>query len=276
MTLQIFVPEAPLAEYVHMFWAWEGFNPPHPKERILPHGTLEITINLTAQPFRLYRTEDGTEPQVIHGPMAAGAQSRFFIIDTAQPMSLLAVWFKPGGAVPFFGATGHELLNTHLPLEALWGAQARDLFEQLLAANTPAERFRILEQVLLRRLAHAQRRHRALCYALQAFRTVPHMPTIKQVVQALALSSTRFIQLFREDIGLTPKQFCRVQRYQGALRIMAAQPTRCWTDIALACGFYDQAHFINDFRAFSGITPSQYVPQSSEHYTNLAVFDEPD
>jgi AraC-like DNA-binding protein len=256
-----------------MLWAWDDYHPPHPKERILPGGMIEITVSLSDVPFKIqYESGDNT-PFVINGPMAAGARSKPFIIDTSQPTSLLSMWFKPGGTLPFFGVPGKELHNRHLPLESLWGRSVRDLHERLMAARTTPERFRILEQTLTQRLLQSRQRHQAVAYALQQFWHGPHSQTVADVVDAVALSPTRFIDVFRADVGLTPKQFCRVQRFQRALNLSAYQPDQPWAEIALNCGYYDQAHFINDFRAFSGITPSAYRPQSRDHNTNLPVFD---
>lgn len=255
-----------------MLWYWEGYDPPHSHERILPGGMMEITINLTEAPFRIHTTP-GDVPQVINGPMVAGARSAFFVIDTAKPMSILSVWFKPGGALLFFGVPGHELHNLHLPLETLWGPQVRDLYDQLMHTRATQQRFRILEDSLLRRLCVARERHPAIQYALQRFGKVPQTETVGHVVEAISLSATRFIQVFREDVGMTPKQFCRVQRFQHALRLIANHQCVSWADVALRCGYYDQSHFINDFRTLAGITPSSYAPQSREHNTNLPVHD---
>lgn len=269
MALETYLPRSPLAHYVHMLWYWEGYHPPHPRERILPGGMMEITINLSQVPFRIYNMPAPDAPQVIDGPMAAGARSTCFVIETAQPMSILSVWFKPGGAFPLFGVSGHELHNRHLPLDILWGIQAHDLYDKLMHARTTQDRFHTLEAELLRRLRISGERHPAVDYALQRFGTVPHAETVSQVVEAIGLSTTRFIQVFREDVGMTPKQFCRVQRFQHALRLIANSRIIKWADVALRCGYYDQSHFINDFRALAGITPATYKPQNREHNTNL-------
>ncbi|GAB1420827.1 helix-turn-helix domain-containing protein [Anaerolineales bacterium] len=269
MTLETYIPCQPLSDYVEMFWYWEDYHPPHPRERILPGGMMEISISLSDVPFRI---NDG-QCHTIRGSMAAGARSAPFLIDTAQAMSLLSVWFKPGGALPFFGVPGDKLHNLHLPLDTLWGLQANDLYDQLCEASSLIERFRLLEGALLARLYSADERHRAVHYALNIFRATPQAFKIKEVVEAIALSSTRFIDVFRQDVGMTPKQFCRIQRFQQSLALIAHQQPMNWVDVALNCGYYDQSHFINDFHSLAGITPSAYAPQSREHKSNLPVYD---
>lgn len=273
--LQTYIPQAPLGRYVHMLWYWQGYHPPHPKERILPCGTMELVINLADERLCLYYPDEGYQPRSFYGPIVAGARSRFFLVDTVRPASILAVWFKPGAAQPFFNVSARDLHNLHVPLEALWGAQAAfDLYHQLLEAPTAAARFHLLEAALCARLANAAERHHAVEYALSAFSVVPHDYSVSRVVEQIALSPTRFIQVFSEDIGLTPKLFCRVQRFQAAVQRIARRQSTSWAEVAAACGYFDQAHLINEFQALAGITPTLYFPQSAEHQNNLAFFDE--
>lgn len=253
-----------------MLWSWDGYHPSHPAERILPTGVMEITINLTDAPFRIHHVNRA--PQTIHGAMVAGAQAEHFVVETKRPMSLLSVWFKPGGAFPFFGVFGDEIRNCHLPLETIWRSAANQLYEQLSEAKSSHHRFCILERALLSRLYGATERHRAIDYALNLFQASPHTLKISDVVDTIGLSSTRFIQLFRADVGMTPKQFCRIQRLQRTFQLMSEQCNPNLIEIALACGYYDQSHFINEFRRFTGITPSAYAPQSREHNTNLPIY----
>lgn len=270
MALQTYIPVKPLSDYVEMFWYWKDYHPPHPRERILPMGCMEITISLSDVPFQI----TAEQKHSIHGAMVGGAHSKPFIIDTSQTVTLLSVWFKPGGANLFFGVPSSELLNMHLPLETLWRSDADTLYDRLREAQSPNQCFQILENALLWRLQHASPRHRAVSYALTIFRSDPQNTKIKDVVDRIALSPTRFIHVFREDVGMTPKQFCRIQRFQGVLKVVASKKEVDWVDVALSCGYYDQSHFINDFRRLAGISPTAYMPQSYEHNTNLPVFDE--
>ena len=78
------------------------------------------------------------------------------------------------------------------------------------------------------------------------------------VAEAVGLSPKRFIERFRTEVGLTPKQYCRVRRFQQALTAAHAASEVDWAAVAVSAGYYDQAHFIHDFRRFSGLTPTGY------------------
>jgi AraC-like DNA-binding protein len=208
--------------------------------------------------------------------LIGGAHSEFFVIDTASQASVIGVHFKPGGAFPFFKLPASELHNTHVSLETLWGALANDLREQLLEATTPEIRFRILEQFLLAHAAGPMTRHPVVAFALKEFQSVllhPKPRMIAHVTEGIGLSQRRFIQVFSEEVGLTPKLFCRVRRFQEVLHFIERKQQVEWMDIAMSCGYFDQAHFIHDFRAFSGLNPGAYLTQRSEHPNHVPIRD---
>ena len=239
-----YVPGPPLSQYVALFWAYEAYGAGHPRERVLPTATSEIVVMLR---------DDR------HGPVVCGAHSESFVIETASRPTLLGVHFKPGGAVPFLGMPADELGNVRVPLDTLWGRAAAELKERLLEAPTWPARFRIVEEMLLAQLTGRATSHPAVTFALDTIQTAPHVQTIGRLTERIGLSPRRFIEVFSAQVGLTPKVFCRVSRFQRVLGMIARSKEVDWADVAVAGGYYDQAHFIHDFRAFSGINPTAYL-----------------
>ena len=269
-----YVPRPPVADFVNLFWLYEGYTLPHAKERVLPDGSMELVINLREDTIRVYDRQDTDRFQSFRGCLLCGAHSESFVIDTASQESILGIHFKPGGAFPFFKLPASELHNVHVSLDTLWGATANDLREQLLAAKTPEATFRLLEKSLLEHVARPLVRHPAVSFALQEFHRVHHIRVISEVTEQIGLSSRRFIQVFSEEVGLTPKLFCRVQRFQEVLHLVEKGQQIEWTQIALNCGYFDQAHFIHDFRAFSGLSPRAYLTQRGEHLNHVPLREE--
>jgi AraC-like DNA-binding protein len=99
----------------------------------------------------------------------------------------------------------------------------------------------------------------------------PETQKISDVSDRTGLSARRFIDVFRKEVGLTPKLFCRVRRFQRVLRHITAGQKVDWAEIALTCGYFDQAHFIHDFRAFSGINPSSYLADHTSHMNHVPM-----
>lgn len=266
-----YIPQPPLADFVALFWLYEGYDPPHAKERILPTGTMEIVINLRDDTLRVFDRQNHNQFQSFHGSLICGMHSEFFVIDTAEQSSIIGIHFKPGGAFPFFKLPAGELHNAHVSLNTLWGATASDLRDQLLAAETPETKFHILEQSLLAQAARTWTRHPAVAFALREFHRVPHIRTVSDVTEQIGLSPRRFIQVFSAEVGLTPKLFCRIRRFQEVLHLIGSGQHVDWADITLACGYFDQAHFIHDFRAFSGLNPTTYLTQRGEHLNHVPL-----
>jgi AraC-like DNA-binding protein len=148
------------------------------------------------------------------------------------------------------------------------------LRERLLEAGRAERAFDVMEAALLARVRGPLERHPAVDYALCEFLAAPESVRIAHVADRTGFSARRFIELFRRQAGLTPKLFCRVQRFQRALRRIACGLPVEWTDVALDSGYFDQAHFIHDFRAFSGISPSQYQAANSRHINHVPILDE--
>lgn len=274
MLYRTYIPQPPLSEFVELFWSYEGYNPPHARERVVPTGTMQLIIGLHDDGLRVYDPRDYRQSQSFGGSLVSGAHSRYVVIDTAGQASTLGIHFRPGGAYPFLGLPADELRDVDAPLEALWGAKATELRQRLLETKTPDARFRILEAALLARVKYPLAHHPAVAFALEELQSVPCTRAIKEVSERTGLSQRRFIELFRREVGLTPKVFCRIRRFQEVVRLVGSQRDVEWAEVALGCGYFDQAHFVHDFRAFSGVTPTVYLSHRSEHRNHIPLLDQ--
>jgi AraC-like DNA-binding protein len=269
------IPSEPLRHFISLMWFGDNYIAPHKLERVLPTGELCLIINLWENRTRVYDRDDPRKFTTCDGSIVVGAYSQFTVIDTDEQRATAGVIFRPGGAFPFLRLPAGELQDTGVSLSALWGRQAAaDLREQLLAAPEPQAKFTILEQTFLRRInAPLDPTHPAVSFAVENFKQRPTRP-VSSVSDQIGLSDRRFIQLFSQQVGLTPKLFCRVQRFQKVLRNIARSAAGSvidWPQIALTCGYFDQAHFIHDFRAFSGINPTTYVANKTQFQNHVVL-----
>jgi AraC-like DNA-binding protein len=207
------------------------------------------------------------------GSILCGVHSECFVIDTEEQADVVGVQFRPGGAFPFFGVPSSETHNLHIPLDAFWGNFAKEVRERLLGARSDTETFQILENALLARTRGTLERHPAVAFALTQFQSASSMRAVGDVTECIGLSARRFVEVFQKEVGLTPKLFCRVRRFQKVLRTIRSGKGLEWTEIALSCGYYDQAHFNHDFRAFSGINPSTYVASVTPHLNHVPIIE---
>jgi len=271
MEIRRYTPGWPLSEFVHLFWSCEHYRVPHAKERILPDGSAELVINLRADINRVWDRDRPERCSTCAGVIVAGPHSNFFVIDTDEQQGCMGIHFRPGGAFPFLGLPADELHDKLVGLDALWGRAAAEMRDRMLELATPEERFRELERILLQRVGGRLSRHPAVAFSLPRFEHAPQLQSVGDVTRQIALSSRRFIQVFREQVGMTPRLYCRVRRFQAAVQTIGEGRTVDWAAVALDCGYYDQAHFIHDFRAFSGLTPTMYFSQHTPHLNHVPL-----
>lgn len=280
-------PAAPLDAFVDSIWFCELSEPlPHAQERLLPTGTVQLIINLKEDATRTYDRRDNVKFTTMPGSVVTGTHTEFFVIDTSEQELVMGVHFKPGGAFPFLGLPAGELLNLHVALDDLWGHSAvSELREKLLAAANVQEKFRIVEQHLLRIIYRPLKSsfmkmhsngtgNRAVEYALNNFLAAPGSQRITDVTEKIGISQRRFIELFKRKVGTSPKSFCRVMRFQQVVRSIAAADDRAqidWIDLALDSGYFDQAHFVHDFRHFAGMTPTEYAAKVKPHQNHVPI-----
>lgn len=183
----------------------------------------------------------------------------------------MGVHFRPAGGTAFLGLPAGELHNENISLNELWKGHAAELREQLLQVSTAATRFQVLEKFLMQMLRPAKlirsgspNRHPAVDFALQQFQRST-LPTMSAVADQIGFSTRHFNQLFRHQVGLTPKLFCRIQRFQQVLNLLSGKNQVDWMDVVFTCGYFDQAHLIHEFRAFADCTPTEYLSQRGFH-----------
>jgi AraC-like DNA-binding protein len=252
------VPRLPLTAFIDSIWVWRNDPSPHALERILPTGAAQLIVNLKEDQTRLYDPELPSRSVATSGTVLAGVQSRYQVIDTSEQEFVAGIVFKPGGTVPFFRVPSHETSDADTPLDALWGrARTAALRERLLESACPNTMLDALEAALLE-IWTPSGAHPAVSFALSAFDRAPLMPSITAVIDKVGLSAKRFIERFKIDVGLTPKRYCRIRRFQRAVSQVHRGSDIDWAAVALDCGYFDQAHFIHDFKSFSGLTPTGY------------------
>ncbi len=254
-------PAPPLSEFVEFLWFSFSAPAAHAFDHMLPNGDIGIVVNLREDRCSVRR---GAVVESYPGAIIAGTSSRPFVIGTAQQCQTVGVKFRLGRAAAFLGVPAGELHNSHLPLADLWKSRASELRERLLAVNHPRETLSVLEQVLSQQLSRIRPWHAGINFAAGRIAAAPGRVSISSLADQTGLTARRFAQLFQAQTGVTPKVFHRLQRFHLALEMIHGKDQVEWTEVALQCGYYDQAHFDHNFREFSGFTPSDYLAAQGE------------
>jgi AraC-like DNA-binding protein len=238
-------PHPALRPYVDRFWlrgpdpdgsATDGATAAAravPPVRIMPDGCIDVLVDVPSGAARV-----------------VGTMTRAVTYDGEPGAMLAAVRFRPGGAQPFLRVPAVELTDKVLA--------ARDLAAGWLDVRgvvpaTPRAVIAGLERALLERL-HAVGLDRNVCHATQRL-LAPAPPRIDALARELRHSRQHLARLFREHVGVSPKEFARVARLQRALSHLQCAPGEGLASAALALGYYDQAHMTRDFNDIAGLTP---------------------
>jgi len=263
-------PAGPLAAFVQVLWFYEGFARPHAKERLLPDGSMELVINLRDDEIRVWDRRDLTQYTRLDGAVLVGPHTEYFVIDTAEQQCVMGVHFRPGGGFPFLLMPADEMHGQQVALGDLWGGFARELRERLLALDSMNARFELLEAALLRQVRRPLGFHPAVRYAIREFGARSRR-TVADVVEETGLSARRFIEVFRAQVGMSPKQYSRVRRFQRIVQGLGMERDIDWCGVALDAGYSDQSHLIHDFRAISGISPGVWAELRTEHRNHVPM-----
>ena len=253
------IPAAPLASFIRLLWYARVDHAAHGRERILPTGRIQVILNL-ARDYVLDCSEGRPD---VHRPPALviGGRSVYEIVDTSDMADLIGIVFSPGGFSPFATDAAHHFSNQTVALDAIWAGETQQLRDRLREIESPENRLQCLEQILTARFASSlQRRQRPpqVQFALRYFAHNPSIASVRETARQIGWSERRLSQVFREEVGFSPKVWCRIQRFQHAVRQLHAGADVRWAELALDCGYYDQSHFANEFRAFSGVDATTY------------------
>lgn len=258
MKYQEFPPPPALQPFIECFWLLQG-KPPgmhSQREAVLPDGCMELIFH-RGDPFTRF-LDAACEERQSHSFVVGQMESPAFL-RLSKRVNVLGVRFHPGGAHPFFPTPLHEISGRFIALDEVWGAWGTELQQQVLEATTKRKAVRTLERRLTQQLLRSgwkpHRIQKLSRLVVDAHGAIP----VRRLASRAGISERQLEREFGQYLGLTPKRFARILRFQHVFRAM--ERSKNWVDIALGCGYYDQAHLIRDFRQFAGESPSSFQLQ---------------
>jgi AraC-like DNA-binding protein len=225
-------PSAALAPFVRCFWTLEGELPPV-EERIVPDGCFELVIH-RGEPFR--QNGELQKPALLIGEVR-----RATVVTPSRHCDVLGVRFRPGGAAAFFRFPMSEVRDAILPAEEVLRLDGRDLVQLLLERRTPP------------------RQWRAVAAAVEIIERRKGNVRIGALAKHIGVSERTLQRSFEESVGILPKTFARLTRFQAHL----AAPER-------DAGYVDASHLTRDYHEFAGVTPAAYERERHELRDNFA------
>lgn len=272
MIHRLHFPQLPLSQFVENIWLVQGFSADYSREKILPDGAIELIFDLDPEPKSIFEDEVSTEFRTVKKAWISGERTRYIVIGAARNQQMVGVRFRPGGAYPFFRFPISELSESVTELDLIWGTLVDEIRDELAEIESPDARLLRLESLLLRQVQRTLEPNRLITFAVHQLQHSPQFLAIRDLASMVGITQKHLISQFERVVGLRPKSFARVCKFQKVINLIEQQDQIEWSSLALDCGYYDQAHFIKEFQTFSGLNPSAYVTQRGD-YVNFVPID---
>jgi AraC-like DNA-binding protein len=265
-------PRPELRPLVHTLWASMPSKRPTPaaglRERVLPTGAMHLVVRLSA-PLRVIEPVTG-EPTTLGHAIVGGARAEPYIRETSAAEASVGAMLRPGAALALFGVPATILAQHHTSLEELWGDEVAEIHARLLSSSDAQTCLARFEALLSSRVLGSSGPPPVVAHALER---LAHGAGVREVVEETGFSHRHFLTLFGEAVGLTPKLYAGVQRFQAAVHMLAKQRDRDLAQVALAVGYADQSHMTRAFRAHAGLTPGAYRRLALLHTHHVPDFN---
>ena len=258
MEYREYSPSPALQPFVQCYWAGTPQSrggDQNGVHRVVPDGCIDILVRFDAS------TAEGAKPsrpRFADRALVVGTMSRPLIVSEADNTCFLGVRFKPGKAIGFLGVPAGELTDQSIALGDVWTRDGNRLESRLADLRGIGPRLALLEAALLERLDRKRAEDPYLEALVDLILRRQGSVSIAALSKFAGLSRQHVARKFDRYIGINPKLFCRVVRFQSLLEAIRLARGVDWAAAALELGYYDQAHMILEFKEFSGLTPATF------------------
>ena len=249
-------PAGPLRRYVRRYTAWFDYGTRTVQRRHLPSGLIPLIINFDAD-VRLRRGLSAGWSR--HRTFTAGLHDVFTTSESAGRNFGVQIDLTALGARLLYGQPLEEFANRIVDGSDIPGASCDLLSSKLFDAPTWAARFDVLDREIASRVLLAKPLNARVEWAWDVLTRTGGRARIEDLRRETGWSARHFAASFRHEFGLGPKAFANVLRFGRASQLLSAGNVTSLTDVALACGYFDQSHFNHDFQRFAGIAPTVAV-----------------
>ena len=247
-----------LRRYVSRYEGWAETGTSF-STRIETPSPISVLIINFGDPLQIRYPRFETEFRAFEAGFFAGLIDTHCLVENGRSSAGLQVDLTPLGAYRLVGRPMHELTNRSVALADVFGIEGRVLAERLREAPDWQTRFAIMDLTVARALAANPGVEAGVSWAWRRLRSSGGLCSVGELALGLGWSPRRLIASFREQLGLPPKTVGRVIRFGRATDLIRAEAAPVWSEIALRCGYFDQAHLVRDFRDFTGGTPTEFL-----------------
>lgn len=256
MNHKIFEPHPNLAEWINCYWTLESVFENTPlKNTIIPDGTMKLIFHY-GDTYKHYLNEK--ESVILPKCFLIGQLTRPYIVEPTGVTGSFVVRFQPNGFFPFANINIKEIQNTAVPFDKLFGKSGDKIEKQILSANSTSERIEFIETFLLKRLIDNKAVDSIVKSTIETIFETNGQFSVNELSKQNKINRRQLTRKFSSTIGLSPKQLSKTIRIQNTLKTLITKDVKSLTDLAYENQYFDQAHFIKDFKEFTGLTPKEF------------------
>jgi len=253
---RIKIPDYPANLFVDHYVFMEGHGLQN-AERLFPNNKAELFFNLGGRVSG--KSNSHVDAPDIKHSIVSGVRDTFFDFFPPEDFRMIGMRFTLFGFHQIFKVPAIDFTNNNYAAEDVFGAQVRDVREQLFGAHGCSEMFSMMQDWIISLITGDSLSEAAVWNKTEKILSNSNLPVSELLNSYLGYSHRHSIQLIRDQSGLSPKDIRKIVRLDGALRRISHMTTQNWSALALASGYSDQSHFIRDFKSFTGYTPREYV-----------------
>lgn len=262
MELYIYTPAFPLNKFVKSIIYYSGYTALSKYESLLPDGNSQLIIELDEHARFLKRHSNST-PQQCNTSWFTGIQYEPLTYLGEVNATTMCIQFQQGTLFNLFNIPADELFNQVVPSEFIAKQDLNELRNQLLELNDAASRINLICMYFSNKISHTSPLSPFLSLTLSELKRPEK--SIKDIANKVGYSNKHFTHVFKKEIGLSPKKFQRLSRFNQVLQALHTSQRPNYLDLCHDHFYYDQAHYINEFKYFSGKTPLQYEKAKGEY-----------
>lgn len=233
---------------------------------VLPDGSSCIVFNL-GTPIGF--TDSAGKTKTISGEFVIGAQKRFFVLEKKTGTFFIGVKFMQGEAYHFFNTPMVKLTDKAFELSKIRSLETKSLLEVLEKAESHDEIRKILNYFFFINVEALICNSKVVDSIIHRVKESKSALLIKDLCESEKISNKHLISLFNKKVGLSPKLLYRINKFKKVIDLLQGNKKVNWTEVAYECNYYDQAHLINEFKRFSGLSPTEYL--ENENAIDLRV-----
>jgi AraC-like DNA-binding protein len=267
MLYREFQPSADLAGYIQVIWAMESESEEeiYPRSQIMPDGIVEVIFHY-GDPFYSVRGEEKTLQSRC---FAVSMMKNFIELESNGKTGFIAARFLPWGAYHFFKEPVQHFIDGEMDAEKLWPGKVKAVLAELKKTGPLDYKIAVVEKFFRARLEEHKQADSNLDNAIKLIREQKGNLSIEEVCERTGYNTKQLERKFLLLVGTTPKTFSRVCRFLNICNHLEEYQNTSLAKLSYDCGYYDQAHFIKEFKAFSGFTPSEFFEKNNVYFSEI-------